>query len=671
MYVPGFGSVSNNFYREPTLFTSKYDFQRDIGTAAPSFAAAQYYDEGKWDKDAIPDGGVSGFDWTLLSELKGAETMGIDKWNWSPDDDSLVSIHFNSPTPSEPGEEVITTAYIDHFCKTHCDVIKEGRERKEGDQWLKRDDTNLTLTVDNTITTAPASGYYECNPVSNEWYVDDESGSDTKVPPKTATGDPETIVTKRNVIGESESPSYYELTSTRCKMFEAGYPDPGYRYAKLLLSMGIPVYYEQMNSVGGDLTKVENPTEEQIADMKETYGLNTGKIWEENPEYQPDSTEFNRYILSTNITQQGTYYIGTPIQVDAMYEGINARFNEIPNMSKEDQSELEAPATGLEIDNMGDYTIKFFTTGGYPVFEYMNNGLAETMMEACTRRSDAIALIDHTNNPDRPIVASNTKSVSYKARNWTLGTIAGSYAAMFTPWYECSSPIVLEDYKSSDDDSNAAHYLAMPASLAYLTTLARQIRDYNPWLAVSGVRRGQVPYLSKLHINRNLTNNIADSYQQVPQDGYTNGKGALRSINPITNIRNYGCCIWGNRTLRSNSEGTKATSFLSTRNQISDIKKCIYETSQKLLFEQNSDVLWINWKSYVTPLLDSMISNNIIRDYTITRYNIDPESGERVPAYKILAAIRIVPINAVEQFELTINIENDTTDVVSVDVSER
>lgn len=666
MYVPGFGLGGNSFYREPTLFTSKYDFQRDIGTAAPSFAADQYYDKEKWDKDAIPDGGAAG------TEFNPIELPTDTKWEW--DGDTLKSITFASGVGE--GNEF---ANRDEFLKDWCVEVSrtsEGQTVQSGEQYLYPDSVDgKKLVVAEVGAVMPDNGWYTCSPNANEWYVQDTSVTEESyIPPRDANNEYETIITAHGA-GEGEAPKYYDLTEAPCKMFEAGCPDPGYRYAKLLLSMGIPVYFEQMNSdATEDLTAIVVDDDSIKKELIDEYGLGTGKIWKANPKWQTGSTEFNKYevVKSADDILVGAdkiYYVGTPIQVDAMYEGITARFAMIdPNMSKEDQKEIETPATGLEIDNMGDYTIKFFTTGGYPIFEYMNNGLAETMMEACTRRSDAIALIDHTNNPDRPIVASNTKSVSYKTRNWTLNTIAGSYASMFTPWYECSSPIVLQDYSTGTDK---AHYLAMPASLAYLTTLARQIRDYNPWLAVSGVRRGQVPYLSKLHINRNLTNNIADSYQQVPQDGYTVGKGALRSINPITNIRNYGCCIWGNRTLRSNSEGTKATSFLSTRNQISDIKKCIYETSQKLLFEQNSDVLWINWKSYVTPLLDSMISNNIIRDYTITRYNIDPESGERVPAYKILAAIRIVPINAVEQFELTINIENDTTDVVSVDVSER
>ena len=61
-----------------------------------------------------------------------------------------------------------------------------------------------------------------------------------------------------------------------------------------------------------------------------------------------------------------------------------------------------------------------------------------------------------------------------------------------------------------------------------------------------------------------------------------------------------------------------------------------------------------------------MVSNSILSDYTLTRYNIDPDSGEAVPAYKVLANIKIRPINSVEIFELTVQLENNEIAVAEV-----
>ena len=99
---------------------------------------------------------------------------------------------------------------------------------------------------------------------------------------------------------------------------------------------------------------------------------------------------------------------------------------------------------------------------------------------------------------------------------------------------------------------------------------------------------------------------------------------------------------------------------------VSDIKKRLYEASQQLLFEQNTDLLWINFKSLVTPLLETMVSNNILSEYKLTKYNIDPDSGEPVPAYKVLANIRIKPVNSVEVFELSVMLENNDVAVEEV-----
>ena len=97
-----------------------------------------------------------------------------------------------------------------------------------------------------------------------------------------------------------------------------------------------------------------------------------------------------------------------------------------------------------------------------------------------------------------------------------------------------------------------------------------------------------------------LTNAIADGYQ------FSDAESMYGiSLNAITYINGYGYCIWGNRTLRQSSQsrvGT-ATGYLNLRNMVSDIKKLAFTSAQRLLFEQNTDILWLTFKSYMTPLL--------------------------------------------------------------------
>jgi phage tail sheath protein FI len=134
----------------------------------------------------------------------------------------------------------------------------------------------------------------------------------------------------------------------------------------------------------------------------------------------------------------------------------------------------------------------------------------------------------------------------------------------------------------------------LPASFGYLAALGMSTQVNGSWAAAAGVARGSVPGLVSLC--QNVTNAIADSYSN--RDSI--------SINPITNIKPYGLLIWGNRTLKNNAKkgDLTATSFLSVRQLTNDVKRIVWVAAKTLTFEQNNDVLWINFKSKIIPTLD-------------------------------------------------------------------
>ena len=439
-----------------------------------------------------------------------------------------------------------------------------------------------TVTTDTTPVKGNSDKYVFTSTIvpANVWYSDDSgtASSDTFINPES---------TYYGFVSDGIQPMFEGPQIVDGVTVRPGDADPGYRYALTLLSLGMPVYFEQMNNSEND------------------------------------------------------------INVSKMYAGLRARFIDEP--SSEDYA----------FDSMGDYNVKFITSGGYPTFEYANNALANAMITMAKTRKDSIALIDHTDNPSRDLTTYSSDSVISSVRNWNVGE-DGTFGALFTPWYECTHLAVT--HMQNDTDA-AIPNVMMPASLAYLTSLSVQLQNYNPWLAVSGVVRGMVPFCGKLHTDKPLTNHIADSYQALPNTGTI-----AISINPITYIRNYGYCLWGNRTLRNNSSGTKASSFLNIRSAVSDIKKRLYEASQQILFEQNTDVTWLNFKSLILPLLETMVSDYILEDYAVTRLYTDPNTGYPVPAYEIMAVIRIQPINSVEVFDLTIYMEN--TDDFSITTTE-
>jgi hypothetical protein len=104
-------------------------------------------------------------------------------------------------------------------------------------------------------------------------------------------------------------------------------------------------------------------------------------------------------------------------------------------------------------------------------------------------------------------------------------------------------------------------------------------------------------------------------------------------------------------------DGLTATSFLNIRNMVSDVKKTAYIAAKTLMFEQNSDVLWVNFLSRVTPLLDQLMSGQGLSDYKV----IKNPTNEKA---KLKATIKLYPIYAVEDFDITIELSDEDVSVI-------
>lgn len=300
------------------------------------------------------------------------------------------------------------------------------------------------------------------------------------------------------------------------------------------------------------------------------------------------------------------------------------------------------------------YSVKYITSGGYPSVVNATTGtsvsgvFAADMINAAATRGDAVALIDYQLDNQNKVYSSEASSVYAKMHSFCSALGNPEYGAAMYPWahYNCANSGIAD--------------LTMPASFAYLVCLAKAIKTSPNWLAMAGVSRGVVRGIKTLCTPNNVLSNTEAENAQ-PKFGTDDNK---ISINCITDIKPYGLTLWGNRTLLPvSSGGTTALNFLNTRNMLSDIKKLLYTTAKSLMFEQNSDFLWLKFKNGITPLLNQLKSGNGISDYKIikgtTKYNGDPlTKGE------ISAVIKIYPLYAVEYFELTVEI-NDEDVVVS------
>ena len=361
--------------------------------------------------------------------------------------------------------------------------------------------------------------------------------------------------------------------------------DLSYLYAKELLSLGIPVLYESLNDTS------DTATTTWTADTFTTKLL-TDKVY---ADLKDKGVYQFKYITSGGYS---SYTVGS------------------------------TPTTATTSGDDGDEGDKGADT---------NVQLYTKMVELARDRGDCIVLIDHDKS------AKDVTTIYSDVKTNLINMDMADSSAFFTPWVNINSttyvPLTDSNGKILSGETTT---FCMPPSFAYLSALAKSLRSNPSWLAVAGASRGQIPNLNgetPLNVTKVVTNAIADSLQP---------RGEI-SINPITEIKPFGYRIWGNRTLKNNAiEGDlTATSFLNTRSMICDVKKVVYEACRKFTFEQNNDLLWLNFKSYIEPTLNRMQAGAGLSGFKIIKDTTNAKA-------KLMAKIKLYPIYAVEDFDIEV-----------------
>lgn len=309
--------------------------------------------------------------------------------------------------------------------------------------------------------------------------------------------------------------------------------------------------------------------------------------------------------------------------------------------AKEDLEDagLEEEDVGFWVpfEDKGLYDIRFIVSGE------ISKTIAEKMIKTAAERGDAIALID----------VPTTEDTAAKIDTWTNSLEAGTVTR--------KSGIVEDAHKYGAAFSPAVTFkadltTAFPSVYAYLSCFATYIKRFPEWFAMSGSVRGVTPELIS-----SVSVEIGDAANAILQAREVGGtiEAGHKATNAISNIRPYGYIVWGNRTLHplDATKGLTASSFLNIRHLCCSIKKDLYRAGRKFTFEPNSDVLWTNFVGAITPLLETMKSGQGIKGYKIIK---EVASGKAM----LKARVRIIPIEAVEDFALTV----EMTD--SIEVSE-
>lgn len=208
----------------------------------------------------------------------------------------------------------------------------------------------------------------------------------------------------------------------------------------------------------------------------------------------------------------------------------------------------------------------------------------------------------------------------------------------------CALTVPSVYYKSAGKMPGAFHYLA-----CFMNSLKSGFAE---WYAAAGYTRGVSSYvidhtsvkLGEIAINALEPRNIINQEAQ-PQF----------ACNVIANFRGS-YYLWGNRTahkLGSAAGGNDlvAWHFLNIRQLCSTIKKQLYVACRRFTFDPNSDTLWFNFVNAITPTLDAMKADQGVRDYKILKVYTDKKAT-------LKAKIRIIPIEAVEDFDIEVSLED-------------
>lgn len=190
-------------------------------------------------------------------------------------------------------------------------------------------------------------------------------------------------------------------------------------------------------------------------------------------------------------------------------------------------------------------------------------------------------------------------------------------------------------------DSTSTAFLP---SVAYVLAYLKAKNDGNAeWLATAGSKRGAIPV--ELSVGFLKESDIDDMQSRE------GGEDGSHSINPIVKMNPWGVRIWGARTAMKIEAGEElgASHFANIRILLCDLKKRLYKAARTYQFEQNNDVLWVNFTSSVNELLEEMKQSYGIAGYKWVR----GESDERA---KLKATLRLIPIEPVEDFDLTIDL---------------
>lgn len=422
----------------------------------------------------------------------------------------------------------------------------------------------------------------------------------------------------------------------------------------------LPVFNTETDHQETDVVNTETGEKVLETDLEATRRIYADAVTRENKYLTNKNTKAEResigytesFIKLKSATTEETQAEDTETGYGYGYVQANAN---IAAYEADIKEALEtAEAKNFELSDFNDANAAIAKLAHYKAITASDG--TEDEMDVTSGRGDCIALIEIdeasyiTNDGTRPEarIAKAIRDMS------SINADNGKYCT-------CTVPSVV--YNMAADERFGGNK-KFPGAFHYLACFDNSLGlGFAEWYAAAGYTRGVSSYaidhtsvkLGEVAIQALEPRNIKD------QD--TQPKFAA---NVIANFRgNY--YLWGNRTCHPLGEAAGgndlvASHFLNIRQLCTTIKKQLYVSCRRFTFDPNSDVLWINFKNSITPMLDRMKADQGVRDYKIEKVYTDKKAT-------LKARIRIVPIEAVEDFLLEVSLE-DSLGETAVTVTE-
>ena len=272
--------------------------------------------------------------------------------------------------------------------------------------------------------------------------------------------------------------------------------------------------------------------------------------------------------------------------------------------------------------------------------------VAKAISDVSEIRQDCVALVDisakHYEGKSQALVCQERTSCLSELPTST-------YSAIFAPYVEYDIVVPAEYIINNTPNT------IFPASFHYLACNAKAAENYSEWYAIAGYTRGVSKYSIK-RVGCVFGEKAIETFEPRTSDA-----GVNRSVNLIVKIKNN-YYLWGNRTAaKLNSKDDEpsdltAKHFLNIRQLCTTIKKQVYVACRRFTFDPNSDILWLNFCNAIKPTLEKMRADQGIADYKLIKV--------KAPKATLKAKIRIVPIEAVEDFEIDLFLEDSLNGTV-------